>query len=146
MEDTAQPLILLVEDEPIIAELLCEVLQSHGCRCVIAGSADAALRLLDTIRPELITLDLALPGISGRTLLQLIRADERLGDIPVIIVSAECVIEGQLRAASQGVVCKPFDVDELVATVQRVLAAGGSGGYVREIGGSSNSRSAPPAA
>lgn len=128
------PLILVVEDDRAIATLLCEVLEEHGYHCMVANGADAALTVLETVRPALITLDLGLPGVSGRTLLMLLRAQEATSDLPVIIVSAERVIEAQLRANSQAVLAKPFDLGQLVATIQWVLGAYEGGEHERAVG------------
>lgn len=121
MDSAAQTLILVVEDDPAIAALMSEVLEEEGYRCVTASSAPVAFGLIDSAEPALITLDLGLPGVSGAAMLYRLRANPRTRDLPVIIVSAERVIEAQLRASSQAVVIKPFDLDLLVATVRRVL-------------------------
>lgn len=115
-------LILVIEDDPAIATLICEVLESHSYRCLTATNADEALRQLETVSPALITLDLGLPGISGRTLLQLIRAREATAATPVVIITAEPTIEAQLRGKSQAIIRKPFELDLIVATVERLLA------------------------
>lgn len=139
----AHPVILVVEDDRAIATLLCDVLGEHGYHCTHADGADGALRVLSTLRPALITLDLGLPGVSGRTLLQLIRAQEEISRIPVVIISAERVIEAQLRDASQAVLAKPFDVDQLIATIQRVLAEPGPREQEQAVGDTTHAPSQP---
>jgi DNA-binding response OmpR family regulator len=121
-EPASQTLVLVVENEPVIADLICEVLEDHGYRCITAKDANVALRLLETARPALITLDLGLPGVSGRALLELIRARETTCDTPVIVISAARIIDRQVRAASQAVLTKPFELEQLVATVRQALA------------------------
>lgn len=137
------PVILVVEDDQAIASLLCDVLGEHGYHCTHVDGADGALRVLGTIRPALITLDLGLPGVSGRTLLQLIRAQEGVSRIPVVVISAERVIEAQLCDASQAVLAKPFDVDQLVATIRRVLAEHGPPEQERAVGETTHAPSQP---
>lgn len=100
-----------------------EVLEEQGYHCITANHADSALTVLETVRPALITLDLGLAGVSGQTLLMMLRAQEATQTIPVIVVSAERVIEPSLRAATQAMLSTPFDLDRLVSTVQRVLGA-----------------------
>lgn len=146
MEPAAQPLILVVEDEPPIADLLCEVFSEHSYRCLTANTADAALRLLERVSPALITLDLGLPGVRGHILLQLLRANAHTRNIPVVIVSAERVIEANVHAACQAVITKPFDLDDLVVTVREVLGANSAGEQTRELGGTTAGRTTWPAA
>jgi DNA-binding response OmpR family regulator len=145
MEHVAPPLILVVEDDPLIGDLLCDVLEEHSYRCVTVSSADSALTALETLRPALITLDLGLPGVSGRTLLLLLRANAQTRDIPVIIISAERVIEHHLRAASQAVLAKPFDIDQLVVTIQRALRQDDVPPRAREFGAVSPPQQPPHA-
>lgn len=137
MDATAHPLILVIEDEPAIANLICDILEDYGYYCVTAGGADDALQLLESLSPALITLDLGLPGVSGRTLLQLLRADGRTRNTPVVIISAERVIDASVRAASQALLAKPFDVDRLIDIVEQTLQAAPADGQAYNLEGES---------
>lgn len=134
MASANQPLILVVEDDPAIANIICDVLTEEGYRCVTAKSVAGALQLLENVTPALITLDLGLPGVGGGILLHRLRANVLTSAIPVVIISAERVIETQLRAASQAVIAKPFGIDQLIATVRHVLDAG-AGEQAQDLGG-----------
>jgi DNA-binding response OmpR family regulator len=135
MHSAPHPLILVLEDDPAIAALLCELLEDHGYSCMTAGSADGALRVLDAVRPTLITLDLGLPGVGGGLLLQLIRSRTELSAIPVIIISAERIIDDRLRKLSRAVLTKPFDVDQLLITTEGLLTEHTRTEQERAIGG-----------
>lgn len=117
-----KPLVLIVEDEPPIAQLLTEVLHEHGYHTVVAGDANAAMQALETLRPAVMTLDLGLPGINGITLLRLIRAERPAAELQVIVITAHPHIDPYLRQEAQAIIAKPFDLDRLVATLGTVLS------------------------
>ncbi len=113
--------ILLVDDDHRLAGLLGERLQRDGYECVVARTGPEALRRLDAAWPDLILLDLMLPGIDGVELAGLIK---RRADIPIIVVSAVDESESKvdlLQRYAEDYITKPFDFDELLARVQRVL-------------------------
>lgn len=138
-----RPLVLVVEDDAAIAALLCDILEDHGYSCTTADGADGTLRILGTVRPALITLDLGLPGVSGGVLLQLLRGRPGLADIPVIIISAERVIAPELYDTCQAVLRKPFDVEQLLVTVRRVLDEHAAGDHEQAVGERSVKRATP---
>jgi DNA-binding response OmpR family regulator len=117
-----QPLALVIEDDPAINQLLVTILRMQGCCAMSALDGNAALALLTTARPQLITLDLNLPGIDGAAILRHLRADPDTADLPVIVVSACAHIEPAVAANAQAIVTKPFELSELLATVRDVLA------------------------
>ena len=106
--------ILIVDDDNSINEMLCEALQGEGYTVSQAYSGTEALRLLSDIDPDLILLDLMLPGLSGDKLLS------RIKDIPVIIVSAKADVNDKVSLLLGGAVdyvTKPFDIRELLARI-----------------------------
>ncbi len=107
---------LIVEDQPEIADLLAQILQSLGFYPSIAGNGIEAIRLARTIKPDLLTLDLNLPVKDGHGVLVELAADPLTSQIPVIVISA---YTGNLRPTRQviGVLQKPFDVQELLDTI-----------------------------
>lgn len=115
---------LLLEDEPDLSQLLRELLQSElgiALTCVPDGAA-ALRRLGDPItRPRIVLLDLITPGVSGREVLERMREDPALVQIPVVVITAST---GTPDVAPPVVAFlrKPFDLDQLLATVQSVLA------------------------
>ncbi|MHB1416450.1 MAG: response regulator [Chloroflexota bacterium] len=114
--------VLVVEDDPDIADLLAVVMEAEGLRALPAYDGEAAVEIAQEEQPDLITLDLALPKKDGRQVLHDLVADECTRDIPVIVVSA---YSGKLRKEDLGhvacIVAKPFEVDDLLRKVREVL-------------------------
>jgi two-component system, OmpR family, alkaline phosphatase synthesis response regulator PhoP len=116
--------ILVVDDEEDILELLDHNLSLEGYQVVRAASGEQALPLARTTAPDLILLDLMLPGMSGLDLCRILSADEKTASIPIVIVSAKSdeadVIAG-LELGADDYVTKPFSVRLLLARVHAVL-------------------------
>jgi PAS domain S-box-containing protein len=114
-------LVLIVDDEPDSRILLTHYVEEFGCRAIAAHSGENALRLARELRPDLITLDLMMPGINGWDLLAQLKADPVLAEIPVVIVS---IVAQENRASLLGAIDllqKPVDRDTLFAVLQRNL-------------------------
>ncbi len=112
--------VLVVEDERDIRELLCRYLVRAGLSVVAASTGSEALLELEEARPDLVLLDLGLPDIDGREILE--RATPT---IPVIILTARAGLPDRiagLRAGADDYVVKPFSPTEVVLRVQAVLA------------------------
>jgi len=110
--------ILIIDDDLQIGNLEQEVLEREGYRCLRAYSGTEALLLLEKQRPDLVLLDLMLPGLCGENVLQHIQ------DIPVIVVSAKAGIEDKvtlLLGGAEDYITKPFHVQELLARVAVAL-------------------------
>ncbi len=106
--------ILIIDDDPHISSLLSEVLQNEGYSVANAYSGTEALLLLAQIKPDLILLDLMLPGLSGEELLP------RIQNIPVIVVSAKADTAdkvGLLLGGAADYMTKPFEIQELLARI-----------------------------
>ncbi len=107
--------VLIVEDDPAISDLIAEVLTTGGIQPIRAYSGSEALLVLQRRHPDLILLDLMLPGISGEAVM------ESVPDIPVIIVSARGEIDDKvdlLRSGAADYITKPFDTRELLARIE----------------------------
>lgn len=114
--------ILVVDDEPPIRKLLRVGLGSQGYAVSEAPSAKAAIELMQAERPDLILLDLGLPGMTGLELLGKWRGDGL--DIPVVILSSRTDEAGIVQALELGAddyVTKPFGMNELVARIRVAL-------------------------
>ncbi|TIR26403.1 MAG: response regulator transcription factor [Mesorhizobium sp.] len=114
--------ILVVDDEPPIRKLLRVGLCSQGYTVSEASNAKAAIELLQTERPDLILLDLGLPGMTGLELLGKWRGEGL--DIPVVILSSrtdEAGIVSALELGADDYVTKPFGMNELVARIRVAL-------------------------
>ena len=106
--------ILIVDDDIHISNMLTESLSAAGYVVSAAYSGTEALLVLEKMKPDLILLDLMLPGLTGEELLPLIR------DIPVIVLSAKVDVTDKvelLRGGAADYVTKPFDMQELLARI-----------------------------
>lgn len=116
--------VLIVEDEPSIAELIAVNLSHEGFLPVRALGADQASLLMKEVLPDLIILDWMLPGKSGIQFAKEIRANERTKDIPIIFLTARSEemdkIAG-LEAGGDDYLTKPFSPKELIARIRAVL-------------------------
>jgi DNA-binding response OmpR family regulator len=113
--------ILVVDDEPRIATLVRDVLEHAGFAVVVAADGDAALRAVDLRSPDLVVLDLGLPGRDG---IDVIRELRRASAIPIVVLSARDDEVDKLLGLELGAddyVTKPFSPRELVARVRAVL-------------------------
>ena len=119
-----QPLVLIVEDEPAIAELIAVNLRHNGFRSIWAMDSASAQRELDAVLPNVILLDWMLPGESGFWLVKRWRADPRTKAIPIIMLTArsdEADRVAGLDAGADDYIAKPFSTKELLARVRAVL-------------------------
>ncbi len=118
------PRVLVVEDEPAIAELIAVNLRHNGFEPVVARDGQVARRELDAVLPDVILLDWMLPGESGVTLARLWRKQERTKAVPIIMLTA-CSDETDkvqgLDAGADDYITKPFSTQELLARIRAVL-------------------------
>jgi CheY-like chemotaxis protein len=109
--------VLVVDDDADIRELLVEFLGSEGYDVTSAGDGVEALERARAHRPDVILLDLMMPGMNGWEFREIQRRDAQLADVPVVVISAfdsDLDVDEVLR--------KPFRVEELLATVERLTA------------------------
>ena len=114
-------LILVVDDEPPIVRLVKAKLQLDGFAVVTAGKGEDAVPIVEHDRPDLVILDLMMPGMDGFETLRTIRQRSR---VPVILLTARAGDADKLRGLQSGAddyITKPFNPDELVARVTAVL-------------------------
>jgi len=112
--------VLIVDDERTLARAVKGFLTESGYEAEIAGDAEQALRLLETLRPDVVFTDVRLPGMSGIDLLRRIREFDAA--IPVIIMTAHGTIEGAVEAVKLGAfdyLKKPVDLEELKLLADR---------------------------
>ncbi|MBI4516595.1 MAG: response regulator [Deltaproteobacteria bacterium] len=116
--------ILVVEDEPDIAELLRFNLEQAGFAVVPAGRGEQALELVRRRRPALLILDLMLPGIDGLEVCRRIRSDAATTRLPIVMLTAKAAEVDRVVGLEMGAddyVTKPFSPRELMARVRAVL-------------------------
>ncbi|CAN1527484.1 phosphate regulon transcriptional regulator PhoB [Limnohabitans sp. B9-3] len=116
--------VLVVEDEPAIAELIGVNLRHHGMLAVLAADGEAAQAHIDEVLPDVILLDWMLPGQSGIQLARRWRADARTKTTPILMLTARGdepdKIAG-LDAGADDYITKPFSTQELLARIRAVL-------------------------
>jgi CheY-like chemotaxis protein len=119
--------VLLIEDNPINRELMTRIFsKSSLIRLLSATSGESGLEMALEDPPDLVLLDLHLPGMSGRDVLRQLRSEPELKDVPVIIVSADAFLNQRELLLSEGAfryVTKPIDVPELIRAVDAALAS-----------------------
>jgi two-component system, OmpR family, phosphate regulon response regulator PhoB len=116
--------ILIVEDEPAIAELIAINLRHAGFEVTIAGDAEQAQASLDQVLPHLVILDWMLPGTSGHSLARQWRAAPRTRELPIIMLTAraeEADKVSGLDAGADDYLTKPFSINELLARIRALL-------------------------
>ncbi len=116
--------ILVVEDEPAIAELISINLRHAGFEVTIAGDAEQAQVAVDGILPSLVVLDWMLPGQSGHALARSWRGQPRTRELPIIMLTAraeEADKVAGLDAGADDYLTKPFSANELLARIRAVL-------------------------
>ena len=113
--------VLVVDDEPMVREVVARYLERDGFRVHEAADGDAAMAWLSNHRPDLVVLDLMLPGIDGLTILRTLRVTD---DVPVILLTARAEEVDRILGLELGAddyVVKPFSPRELAARVRTVL-------------------------
>lgn len=119
-----QSTILVVEDEPAIAELLSVNLGFAGHKVLVAENAEIAQSIVEGQLPDLILLDWMLPGMSGVRYARKLRTDERTKEIPIIMLTARTdegdKVEG-LETGADDYITKPFSPKELMARIKAVM-------------------------
>lgn len=116
-----KPKILCVDDDKTILDFLKMVLEPAGYEPSFSQSGEDALKQIASKLPDLILLDIGMPGLSGMEVLKKIRADERMRKIPVIMLTSSSEFEDVKEALEDGAVMyvyKPFDTDTLLGTLQ----------------------------
>jgi DNA-binding response OmpR family regulator len=116
-----RPAVLLVDDDLTLLSVLSRRVERAGYVTRTAASGPAALKQLESGWPALMVVDLMMPGMDG---FELCRRVKQLADLPIIVLSAVDASEAKVSALelyAEDYVTKPFDPDELVARIQRVL-------------------------
>ena len=123
---TRKPLVLVVEDDPDLGDTIVTFLKEEGLDAKLARDGDQAMRLVDQLSPAVMILDLMMPRRDGFSVLRELRADGRISNLPVIVVTAIFGLSERLYATELGAadyVTKPFELNELIERVRNVLAS-----------------------
>jgi len=117
-------LILIVEDNEKNMKLVRDVLQVKGYATIEAGTAEDGIRLANERKPDLVLMDIQLPGMNGIEALGVLRADAATAEIPVIAVTASVMQQDRkliTEAGFDGYIGKPINLKEFLATVRKWL-------------------------
>lgn len=121
LETRVHPLILLADDDPMFVHLLEVLLKGTGCRSIQGKDGWEALELFRRHQPDLVILDISMPGIDGVAVCQEIKRDPAFRLTPVILISSSAEIDDHLRGITAGAddfFPKPINLDRLAARVQ----------------------------
>jgi DNA-binding response OmpR family regulator len=135
MQPALRPALLLVDDDPTLLSVLARRMAREGYEVLTAPSGAQALLQLEQRWPSLLIIDLMMPGMDG---FELCARVKRIADLPIIVLSAVDASEAKVRALedyAEDYITKPFDPDELVARVQRVLRRSATGHSQVVLGG-----------
>jgi two-component system OmpR family response regulator len=134
--DSSRGRVLVVDDEPNIADVISIALRYNDYEVSIAASGQAALAAVDEFRPNLVVLDVMLPDLDGFAVAKRLR--ERADETPIVFLTARDTTDDKVRGLTLGgddYVTKPFSVEELLARIATVLRrfgqAGGDEGVLR---------------
>ena len=116
--------ILIVEDNLLNMELFMEILELKGYEVHPFYNAEEALEKMKPINPNLILLDIALPGLDGLSALRILKADPETAEIPVVVVSAHSLLTDERAAREAGCseyLTKPISGSALLITVSEFI-------------------------
>jgi len=120
--------VLVVDDDLNIQRVLVFVLKQEGYEVIVASDGAAGVEMALDAEPDLILMDVAMPKLDGYAATQQIRAAEKTGRVPIIMLTAEAEVEQRvkgLRAGADDDIVKPFHPLELMARIKALLARGG---------------------
>ena len=115
--------ILIVDDEKDICKILSSLVKSEGFKPMVAFSGEEALKIIRQEIPDLMIVDIRMPGMSGMELMQQAKAMDR--NLPTILITAHADTKGAVQAIKEGAhdyLAKPFDNSEVIRVVHRALA------------------------
>lgn len=118
--------ILIVEDNLLNMKLFSDLLQSRGYKTIEAKDGSDVLHLVREYKPDLILMDIQLPGLSGLEVTGMLKAENDLRDIPVIAVTAFAMKDDErkiLEGGCDGYIAKPIAVADFLETIDRWLSA-----------------------
>ena len=125
MSATPAARVLIAEDEPSIVVSLEFLLRQAGYEVHVAANGEDALRDLRALRPDLVLLDVMLPGVNGFEICRRLRADAQLAGIRIMMLTArgrESEVAKGLALGADAYVTKPFGTRELLASIRELLA------------------------
>ena len=119
------PKVLLIDDDPHLQEILTKVLVNNEFEIVIADDGTSGLQLAKQHRPDVIVLDIIMPGMDGFEVAERLRRDRTLAHIPIMVLTAYAATFARRSAAKAGVeefVTKPFSIDDFLTRLKAMMA------------------------
>ncbi|MDF2760148.1 MAG: hypothetical protein K0S99_2782 [Thermomicrobiales bacterium] len=121
--------VLVVDDEPVLRAIVREILDEEGYAVIEAADGRVALEIMESARPDLVLMDVMMPGVDGREAYRQLRSHPEHRDVPVIMMSAAIQPHG-LDPTIAGFMAKPFDLNQLVELVARLIGRPHTNGCV----------------
>lgn len=120
----AQELILVIEDDEIVARTIERSLRGEAFRTSLASSGVEGLKSARRLPPDLVILDIIMPGMDGYAVCRELRGDPILSDVPILFLTAKAKDEDKIQGFNAGAddyLAKPFNLDELILRVRAIL-------------------------
>ena len=120
----AKPVVLLIDDEKAYANVIKEAVEALGINVLLAHGAEEALLMFQNRTPDLILLDIMMPGVDGLSLLRWLREHSDNEDVPIHVVSAKSQPKDEkeaIMAGANGFLAKPFTVEELQEVLRQYI-------------------------
>ena len=120
------PKILIVDDDVTITELMKVLVIMEGHQPTTVNDSTQAIEVANSVNPDLITLDLMMPGLTGFELCELLHNDPKFKKVPIVIVSAKDDFESKQKALQVGAteyVTKPFSADDLMGKIKTLTTS-----------------------
>jgi DNA-binding response OmpR family regulator len=118
------PKILIVDDDITITELIKTVVRLEGFEPTVVNDSTRAMEAAHSVNPDVITLDIMMPKLSGLELCALLRQDPKFANTPILIISAKVDAASRQKALQAGAkefITKPFRIDDLLTTIKNSL-------------------------
>ena len=120
------PKILIIDDDITITELMKALVKMEGHEPTTVNDSMQAMEVAQSFSPDLITLDLMMPGLTGFELCELMKNDPKFARVPIVIVSARDDAESKQKAIGLGAtayITKPFGMEEFIGTIKTLTTA-----------------------
>ena len=120
------PKILIVDDDVTITELMKALMTMEGHQPITVNDSTKAMDIANAVQPDLITLDLMMPGLSGLDLCELLHQDPSFASTPIMIITAKDDLESRERAKRAGAkeyLTKPFSMNNLIQKVKELTSS-----------------------
>ena len=120
------PRILIIDDDVAITELIKALVKMEGHEPTTVNDSLQAMEVAESVNPDLITLDLMMPGLTGFELCELMKNDPKFSRVPIVIVSARDDAESKRKAIGLGAtayITKPFGMEEFIGTIKNLTTA-----------------------